>query len=289
MKKIIAFLPIILITITSYSQTISGKLKFGQGQTLEVTLHVKSNIAQQAMSQAIDFDAEGSAIHLFKVTNAVADNTTLHHQVKHISFDFDGMGQKRSFDSGNQKDLDGSLGKPMKEILSKSYDMIIDPSGKVLLVKPEKTDNAKMEGPMMLIGNMLKDLLDVVQPPQKANASFFKVFPDNAVKKGDNWTESYENTSGKFNTIYTLSEITDSAYVINFTGNSATSSKSEMMGSEATTNMNNKTTGKIIVDKTSGIIRQKTSVTESTGTMELMKNTVPVNSKTTIEINVKKM
>jgi len=50
------------------------------------------------------------------------------------------MGQKRAFDSDKKEDLNGMFGKPVKNILSKSYDMIIDPGGKTLMVKPEKLD-----------------------------------------------------------------------------------------------------------------------------------------------------
>jgi len=287
MKNTIAILSLLLFSMAAIGQKVSGNLKFEQGQSLEVNMQVKTTIAQQAMGQAIDFDLEGSAIHVYKVTNATSDNNTLHHQVKQIAFNFDGMGQKRSFNSNNQKDMDGQFGKPMKELLGRSFDMIIDPSGQVLMVQPEKTENTKMEGPMMLIGNMLKDLLDIVQPPHKADASFFKVLPQNETGKGDSWTESYENANGKFNTIYTLADITDSTIIINYTGNSITTSKAEMMGNETTTTMNNKSTGKIIVDKSTGIIREKTSTIESNGATEIMGNSVPVTSKTTIVITVK--
>ena len=58
------------------------------------------------------------------------------------------------------------------------------------------------------------------------------------------------------------------------------------MGMETITNLNNKTTGKIIVDKASNIIREKNSVTDSKGTTEAMGGTVPVTSKTIINIKV---
>ena len=51
--------------------------------------------------------------------------------------------------------------------------------------------------------------------------------------------------------------------------------------------MNNKTTGKIILDKATGIIRQKTSTTDSNGSTEAMGGTLPVTSKTTTVITVK--
>ena len=287
MKKTIAIFSFLIISIAAISQKVSGKLKFEKGRTIEVTMQVKNMTAQQAMGQAIDFDAAGSAIQLYKVTTIANENTSLQQQPQKISFSFDGMGKKHSFDSGNPNDMDGQFGKPMKELLGKTYNIVIDPTGKVVMVQPEKTTTTKMEGMMMQIGNMLKDMMDLMLPPVKDAASFFKVLPKNDLSKGESWIDSSENVNGKFNTTYTLMDITDSTILIDFAGNSVTKRKAEMMGNESTTIMNNKTTGKIILDKQTGIIREKTSTTESNGSTVVMGNTVPVTSKTTILIKVK--
>jgi hypothetical protein len=49
MKKITALSSVLFISIFTFSQKISGKLKFEQGQTFDVTVQVKNAIAQQAM------------------------------------------------------------------------------------------------------------------------------------------------------------------------------------------------------------------------------------------------
>jgi hypothetical protein len=133
----------------------------------------------------------------------------------------------------------------------------------------------------------MKELLNITQPPQKGEASFFKILPDKETGKGESWNETIENQSIKSNTIYTLTDITDSAIIVDFTGNSVTITKAEMMGTETTTTMNNKSTGKIILDKTTGIIREKTIYIESNGSTEVMGGSLPVTSKTTITITVK--
>jgi hypothetical protein len=52
--------------------------------------------------------------------------------------------------------------------------------------------------------------------------------------------------------------------------------------------MNNKSTGKIIIDRATGIIREKTMKTDSNGNTETSFGTLPVTSATTITITVKK-
>ena len=288
MKQITASVSLLLLMVSVTSaQKVGGKLKFEQGQILEINMQVKSTIAQQAMGQAIDFTVDAAGTHSYKVTNTTEDNNTLNHSVQHISFAFDGMGQKKNFDSKEEKDLNGQFGKPVKNMLDKKYDIIIDPNGKVLMAMPEKVQLAETDSRMAIITNMLKDLMDLVQPPQKGKPSFFKVLPENEVGKGDSWTESYQTETGKFDAAYAVADINDSTIVVDFAAKSVTVTKAEMMGNETTTTMNNKSTGKIILDRATGIIKEKTINIESNGNTEASFGTLPVTSKTTTTIFVK--
>ena len=115
---------------------------------------------------------------------------------------------------------------------------------------------------------MLKDITDAVYPPKKGEASFFKIFPDKPITKGESWMESGQDESGKYNTEYILSEILDSTIVVDFKGASTTTTKSTMMGREAITTLNSTSTGKIILDGVSGLIREKNVTIESNGNTE---------------------
>lgn len=288
MKKIIASLSCLFaISSVALTQKVSSKLIFQQGQTLEVSLKTKSTISQQAMGQAIDFTVDATGDHSFKVTNTTEDNSTLNHRVQHIAFAFDGMGQKMTFDSKIEKDLNGPFGKPIKDMLGKTYDVILDPAGNVMIAMPEKMALTESDSRMAIITSMLKDVMDLVQPPQKGKASFFKILPESEAGKGDAWTSSYEANGGKVDAAYAVSDINDSTIVVDFAENSVTVTKAEMMGNETTTTMNNKSTGKIILDRVSGIMREKTINTESNGNTEASFGTLPVTSKTTTVITVK--
>ena len=110
MKSLItSFLIVLLAGTSAFCQSTQSGLKFTQGQGLEVTMNLKTTIAQEAMGQSVDFTIDGLATHLFKVTNTTPDNTTLHHTMKRISYTFDGMGQKQPFDSDKQKDMEGQF------------------------------------------------------------------------------------------------------------------------------------------------------------------------------------
>lgn len=288
MKKHILYFFLISFCYPVFAQKVSSQLKFEQDQVLEVSLNVKTTITQQAMGQAIDFTVDAAGDHFFAVTNATDDNNTLKHGVKRIQFSFDGMGQKNKFDSNNEKDLKGQFGKPIKELLDKKYDMVIDQSGKTLMVLPEKFEMTGTDSRMMLISGMMKDVFNVAMPPKKGSNSFFKVLPETETGIGEPWSESSTTDEGKFDAAYSISDINDSTIVVDFATSSVTVTKAEMMGSETITTMNNKSTGKIILDRTTGIMKEKTETTESNGNTETSFGTLPVTSKTVTTITVKK-
>lgn len=285
--NIIIFL-LVINNSPALSQSVAGKLKFEQGQKFGITMETKNTITQQAMGQSIDFKVNATGVHSYAVTNATDDNTTLHHEVKKINFSFDGMGQKRSFDSDSEKDMNGPFGKPIKDMKEKPYDMVIDPTGLVLMAFPDKIKTSETDSRMAIITNMLKELLDIVQPPQKGDFSFFKVLPEKEVTIGDTWTENRENENGSSTTNYTLATITDSTIVVDFTGTSTTVSKAEMMGNETTTTMNTKSSGKIVLNKATQLVQEKTISMDGTGNTETSFGTLPVTSKTEVKITVDK-
>lgn len=271
-----------------FSQKVSNKLKFEQGQELQITMQVKSTISQQAMGQAIDFTMNANGDHTYKVTNATEENNTLNHAIKRITFSFDGMGQKRNFDSNEEKDMNGPFGKPVKELLEKKYDIIIDTAGKTLMALPEKIELSAGDPRMALITNMMKEVFNIAQPPKKGEASLFKILPDSATGKGQPWTVSRTDENGKYDAAYSISDINDTTIVVDFATSSITVSKAEIMGNETTTTMNNKSTGKIILDRATGILIEKTEATDSNGNTETTFGTLPVTAKTTTTVSVKK-
>jgi hypothetical protein len=286
MKAVALILLVQCSSIVCLAQKLTGNLSFQQGQNLVVTVNIKTTVTQQAMGNVIDFTVDGMARHAFKVTNTTDDNSTLHHDVRRVTFSLEGMGPKRSFDSENKKDMDGIFGPAVKEMLGKSFDMILDPSGKVLMVKPEKVELAKPDDRLTIVFNMLKELTNVVYPPKKNDPSFFKILPDTATGLNGSWTENSLTAEGRFSTTYTLSAITDSTATIDFKGTSTTNTQAEVMGRQISTNMKNTYSGTILLDKTTGIIRKKSMTVSSTGTTEGMGGTTPVTSKTEISTTV---
>ncbi len=268
-------------------QVISGKLIFKEDQAFSIDMKISTVVTQQVMENAIDFTAHGTALHNYKVKDITPGNTTLHHQANKITFEFKGMGQERKFDSDNEQDMAGQFGQPVKEILSKTYDMTIDTNGKVIRIQPEKMEALRSDERLTIVLQMLNEIFEVVYPPQKGESSFFKIVPSGTVEKGERWTDSLQKENGKYIMHYSLSDITDTTLIIEFNSTAVSHTKAMMMGRETTTTINSTSTGKVIVDKSTGIVKEKLITTISNGTTEAMGGTLPMTAKTTIIILVK--
>ena len=95
-----------------------------------------------------------------------------------------------------------------------------------------------------------------------------------------------ENENESLTTTYTLSSLTDSTWLVNLVATGTNNYVSEMMGRITKTKLNNECTGKIIFDRSSGLVSEKEITTNSKGTTEAMGGTVPVNGKCTIVTKV---
>ncbi|MEI9943599.1 MAG: DUF6263 family protein [Chitinophagaceae bacterium] len=281
MLKPVWYLPFLLL-ISSHicGQKVSGNLKLEEGKTYKVTIIVEDTIIQQVGGKAIDFFAKGTAEHFYKPTTVSGQITTLHHQLQRFTFQFDGMNQKKSFDS--DVDKEGAFG----ELSKKTYDVTIDATGKTIKSEPSKIEMITLDESSVIITGMLKDAINVVYPPQKGANSFFKVLPDYEVGIGDTWKDSTITEHEKSVTENTLTAITDSTIIIEFKTTSTSTTLSEMMGRESKTKLNTTTTGKTILDKATGIIKEKTSSSQSNGSKEVMGSTLPMNGKATTVIKV---
>ena len=284
-----------VLNAPGFSQKVTGKLNLKKGQQIEITSDTKSLVNQEAMGQTIDFKINGSITHVYQVIDANAKQASLKHNTKHISLNMDGMGQTQAFDSDKKEDLDGQMGGPVKDILNKSYEMTIDQSGKVISVKEDTTQTKKQGDEADMVGNILSKLGSALDAPVAGEASFFKILPGKELKKGDTWLDSTNFQAGDSTRFqggkefihYTLSDITPSGIVVDFTSNSNTDIKSDMMGMEATTHMINNSKGKITIDRASGILKNKIAETESNGTVDIMGQSIPIKTKTNLTINVK--
>ncbi len=281
MKKIFLFVSIALATTAFARKT--NNLTFKKGQQLEVTTEV--HIVPESMGATIN----STFVQSINVQEASTTATTFEQKVKSMKFDMNMMGQAQSFDSQNSSDLDGKMGTAIKPALDASYIVGIDATGQITTVKPDAADKTAAADNNDMMGAMMSQMTQgLMAVPKAGSASMFKILPDKGVQKGDSWTITPPTDSaGKATLTYTVNDITNDEIIVDFTGESATTTKQEMMGMQAEITKKDKTKGTLKLDKATGILKNQSATTTSEGMVNAMGQSIPLNNTITTTTTVK--
>jgi hypothetical protein len=159
--------------------------------------------------------------------------------------------------------------------------MSVDQTGKIVTIKsdddnPNDTEK-KSEGDMM--GNMLQQFAGGMELPKEGEAFPLQVKTGASLAKGQSWTDSISGIETG-STKYTVTDVTASDVLIDYVSESTAKRKQEVGGGvEMDINLKNTMTGKITLDKKSGLLKQKTMEGLGVGTMDVMGQKVPMKTK----------
>ncbi len=276
----------IAFATTGFAQKVNNKLTFQKGQKLEMTSKVNTLISMEMMGQAMESKIDATVTRLFDVEDVTNNSATIEHKVRRIQMNFEApMQGVQTFDSDNEKDMKGDGGKVMEKALKNKYSMTVDAGGKITAVKADDNNpnNTPKKEDADMMSTALAQFAAGFDLPKTGDTSEFMILPPKELAKGESWTDSSKNIK----TVYTLADVTDADIIVNYTEEASTSRIQEAMGQEITMNSKDKTTGKIILDKKSGLLKEKTATTNSEGNMEMAGQTMPMNTKTTKTITVK--
>lgn len=281
MKKLVLS-AVILASLAAQAQKVSNKLQFQKGQKLEMVTTVKS--ASQMMGQSIDVNVTSTRV--LDVKDVASNNATIENKIKHLQMAFDGMGQNKTYDSEIESDRNSDLGKNFEKGLKNTYTMTVDAFGKVTAVKadtsnPNAVKDSAAAAPDMMSG-MMDGFMEGFNLPEVGDATDFAILPAKEVSKGDSWTDTTSaDKDTKRKATFTVSAITGSDVVLNYTEDVATKSTKENMGMEVTIDKQDKNTGTITLDRKTGLLKQKTVTTQTSGTASVMGQEIPLDTKTT--------
>lgn len=273
---------LVLFSVVANAQKVSNKLRFQKGQKLEVVTTVKS--ASEMMGQSIDINV--TSTRMLNVADVAAGNATIENKIKRLQVNLEGMGQTKAFDSEKEEDRNGEMGKGLEKVMKNSYTMTVDTYGKITAVKADDTNpNTKTDssgaGQDMMSG-MMNGLVEGFELPKAGDATDFAILPAKEVGKGDTWTDTTsadKNTKRKAS--YTVSDINANEIVLDYTEETATKTTTENMGMQVDIDKRDKNTGKITLDRKTGLLKQRTVTTETSGTASVMGQEIPLDTKAT--------
>lgn len=280
MKKVVLS-AVVLFSLVGNAQKVSNKLQFQKGQKLEVLTTVKS--ASQMMGQSMDINIESARV--LDVADVAGGNATIENKIKRLKVNFEGMGQSQAYDSEKESDRTSEMGKNFEKGLKNKYKMTVDPYGKITAVKADddnpnkKTDTT---GGQDMMSGMMDGMMEGFDLPQVGEATEFAILPAKEVSKGDTWTDTTSaDKDARRKASYKVADITANEIMLDYTEDVATKTTKENMGMEVAIDKKDKNTGKITLDRKTGLLKQKTVTTETSGTASVMGQEIPLDSKTT--------
>lgn len=283
MKRISLIISTLIISIAGFSQA-TGRLVLNKGQKLQVETRGNSVMTQEMMGQSMEITAVINTTSALEVNDASPEKYNLTNTLTHMKMNLAVMGQDMSFDSDKKEDFDTEMGAGFKDVINKPKALVVNGIAQTIpdtTAKAGVSESGKNPMDAMMSGLLGSNNGSEINPA-------FEIIPLNAVK-GYTWIDS-TNTPGIIRkTAYTVKEINGNEAIISFDGTLITNAKNESQGMEVTTKQSGTVKGEMVVDITTGILKEKKTNVETTGTLEMMGQEIPMTSKLTMTTTVKAM
>ena len=273
-----------LMTIQTIAQNSVGKIILTKGQKIEIKNDTKSVISQEMMGQAIEITVDANMVHQLEVKDKMSNSYLISSTLTKMTTNGSAMGQEMKFDSDKKEDMESETGKLMKDQLNVTKEIEISEMAKVIK-SATKAAPAAPSGKMMdMINNMTGGYID----ESNGASSAFEIIP--AGKKiGDFWSDSTIIGDIKTYNSYTLKSINNNIATLELKGKQVINKKMEQQGMEINIKMEAKISGESIVDINTGLLQQKTTLTDGNGSAEVMGQSIPMSSKVTTITSIKKI
>lgn len=253
--------------MSAEAQTAKGKIVLTQGLQLEEVTTMKAVSSMEMMGNKMETIMESTSTNNIAVKENTPANYLISNTYKRLQLNMSVMGQERKIDTDNKEDMAGEGGE-MGKLINKSQDIVIDKNGKILELK--KSGDAESDAMQQILGSQVGLIVN------SPFAAFHSIGGGKAVKVNDTWVEEINTDQVKSTTTYTLKSLKGNEASVSFTGTGTTKAKVEKEGMEIVMDMTNKTSGDIVLDISSGIIKTRTGKIDATGTTEVMGQKIPI-------------
>jgi hypothetical protein len=288
MKKLL-LLASVVFAPTGFAQKISNKIGFKKGQKYELVTEMKRNTSSEMMGQSMESTVNSTMTESYDIEDVNSNGIVIEYKVKRLTFSANGMGGSQEFDSEKEDDRKGEIGKILEKSLKNKYKMTIDPYGKIISVKadddnPNPEKNAEQDAIAGIVSTQLGLNFTV---PKEGDISIFKFLPGREISSSDTWVDSSNSNGVNRLTTYKVNSVKGNDVVLDYTEQVSVNTTQNIMGTDASFKSNDKTTGQVILDKNTGVLKQKTATIETKGTIEGQGMTVPTSGTTQMTVTVK--
>lgn len=280
----ILLITLCLTSLHTIAQNSAGKIILTKGQKFEINNNTKSVISQEMMGQAIEITVDANMVHQVEVMDKMSNSYLIASTLTKLSTNGAAMGQEMKFDSDKKEDMESQTGKLMKDQLNITKEIEISEMAKVIKSARKSAPSASSGQLMDMINNMTGGYID----ESNGAGSAFEIIPTGK-KIGDFWSDSTIMGEIKTYNSYTLKSITNNIATLELKGKQIINKKMEQQGMEINIKMEAKISGEGIVDMNTGLLQQKTTLTDGNGSAEVMGQSIPMSSKVTTTTTIKKV
>ena len=272
MKKIFVFV-LSIISFAAFSQLPSGKIVLKKGQHFMVESKSDGTITQEMMGQSMEMTLENSTVISTEIKDFKNNNYTITQTLTSVKSKFSGMGQDKTFDSDKKEDMDGEAGAMYKDKFNVPKDVIVSNEG----VNVTPSDTAKAQAAAG--ANAMSEMLGAMGGGQDNVAGALFLVIAAGKKVGDSWVDSTTNEGVKMKRTYTLTSIANKIATVSVVGILDINKTMQIQGMDMNTAMTSKINSVVLVDVVSSIQKENKSITDVSGTIDVMGQSIPITSK----------
>lgn len=265
------FLPLafcMCVATVAFGQSVKRTIQLSKGQHFEQVAETTMTMTQETMGQKVDIKSKSTNTNLIEIQDASDNGYWVASTLKRVQLNMNNMGQEMTFDSDNPTDMSGELAAGFKEQLGKTVVMVVDKNG---IVKEVKNS-----------GTLDPELMNAVAEQVGKNLSFLTNIPQGGATAGASWTDSISMEGVKNVSTYTLASVHGNSAVVNMTSTGDMNRDIERQGMKMKMILKNSMSGNYTVDLVSGIITSSNINTKSSGSMEMMGQSMPLQMETTV-------
>lgn len=247
------------------------KLDLKPGQKFQTDNTLKTTSSMEMMGQQMDINGTVTVIRLLEVKDKKEKAYDIACSITKMAANIDALGQ---YDSDKKDDTASALAKLLKDQINNPVTIEMSDEGKVI---PHKKDDTKAGDNADGLAAMMKSLGAGGDESMLIDDVFIAI--PKKLKANDTWSDSTIAEGQKTYKDYTVKSIQGDEAVITIGGKVLTNRKTENQGMEMTVTMDSKLTGEMTIDINTGLIKQRSLVTEGSGNLEMMGGEMPMTSK----------
>lgn len=256
----------------------AGAQQINLNKVQQITITSTANQDIDMSSMGMQMKNNTSSTGILQIKNGDDKNYNGIYKLSKISISMDGMGQQNSYDSENPADKESEIGKSVAGKIGKEIKVSINKnSGKATVDKNEAEVKAATEDANPLKGMM--ESFGAADEGATVETAFFMI--PAGKKAGESWVDSVKTNEMKEVKTYTLKSIKGSEAIIGLFSTMEGTSKVDAQGMQMDISISAKSEGEIFVDIKTSLVKKRSSVSDISGNIEMMGQSMPMTSKVT--------